>query len=115
MTTANELYNYALTRLNVLGDGQTATAGQTAKMERILNSFHAYLVRKGHVNYDLEDIPDEDVDPMVTLLAWRARFDFSASAERILALREEVGRASQILLANNQVEYDGEPVEALYY
>ena len=115
MPTQNEIYERALTRLNRLGEGQTATGSQVAVMERNLNSLHAYLERKEYIEYDIDDIPEEDGDSFVTLLALRSALDFSTSQERIALLKMEEPRAMQVLMANNQCEYDEEPVEAKYY
>jgi hypothetical protein len=115
MPTQNEIYDRTLTRINRLGDGQTATGDQVAKMAYNLDSLHAYLMHRHYIEYAIDEIPEEDGDSFITLLAQRSELDFSVSLERMQAIQAMVPRAWQVLLANNQVPDNGEPTEALYY
>jgi hypothetical protein len=115
MPTPNEIYERTLTRINRLGDGQTATGAQVEKMAYNFASLHAYLMHKNYIEYAIDEVPEEDGDSMYTLLAERGFNDFSVSAERQASIRAMIPRAWQVLLANNQVPDDGEPTPALYY
>ena len=115
MSEPNEIYKRTLIRCNRVGLGQTPTADQIAVMEGNLNSLYAYLLENCYVDYDIDDIPTQDDDPLITILAYRSRLDLSLSAERTADLRNEQNRAWQTLFANNQVKYNGQHIEADYY
>lgn len=115
MSELSEIYESALVRCNRVALGQTPTAEQIKVMTRNLNSLYAYLLKNDYVDYDVDDIPEEDDDSIITILAYRSRLDLSLSAERAADLRNEQPRAWQVLFANNQVKDNGHPTEALYY
>jgi hypothetical protein len=115
MPTQNEIYDRTLTRINRLGDGQTATASQVEKMAYNLESLHAYLMHRNYIEYAIDEIPEEDADSFYTLLAQRSELDFSVSFERMQVINAMAESAWQVLFANNQVPDNGEPTPAQYY
>ena len=116
MATDSDLINRALVRLNKLPAGQNASSSQSATMTNILAVVLNSLAKEGTIDYIYtSEMPVEDEDFIVTLMAWQARFDFGVSQERINNLAGAVGEAMRALYTHHQAPYDGEPTEAAYY
>lgn len=116
MATEADIINRVLVRLNKLPAGQTAPAGQFTTVQKNLTAQLLHFAKKGVIDYSTaEAMPTEDEDPIVTLVAWRSRFDLGVSQSRINNLAGEVVPAMQAIYAHHETPSDGEPVEAEYF
>ncbi len=88
MATIHELRDKSLKKLRVLEEGETPTNEVIADVEAAYEEIHAYLSTQSAIGWDSdEDIPDEAVRPMVTVLAAEMADDFGVEEPRYQRLQ----------------------------
>lgn len=127
MATKAQIRNKALKKLRVLEEGESPTNEVIADVEAVYDQLYAFLTTKHAVTWDSdEEVPNEAVRPVVTLLAAEMADDFGVDENRYARLQIEAygslegkeksnGGALATLIALTQIEYVPVIVEADYF
>ncbi len=121
--TPSELYAKVLEKLEVVGQGQTATAADALLVEEAYASLHEQLMDAELIDWAVtDDLPDWSVRILVRMLAADLVTEFGVSGERAASLMMEGGwNLPQMSLAERQLrkhqatEYISTPARPDYF
>jgi hypothetical protein len=108
MATLAEVKNLAVTRLGILGEGETLPSYESADMSLAYAEVHAQLTIKDIATWDTdEDIPDEYAGYVADLMAGARLDDYGVPNDRYQRLMAAKSRAIPEILelqTNNSYE-----------
>lgn len=83
MATAAQIRDRAATRLGILGEGETLPSYESADLDDSYTEIYAQLGALSLAVWDFDDeVPDEYVSPVVTMVAFNRIDDYSVSNDR---------------------------------
>lgn len=113
MATVADLRNKALTKLTIIGNGQTASPDDAAIVEDAITELHAELEERDLAYWGgITDIPNAAIPHFIKMLIPRISDEFS-KYEQIQELKAEQGERMIRELEN--IGLSGEPVPANYF
>ena len=114
--TQAQLRDRVLQELGVLPAGETATAEDAELVESVICAVHSMLRKEMFVDWTLEAIPQEVIEPLMAINAARlaGRYGLSAERRRELVILAAQGM-SDLYTQCQTPEGSGAPVAALYY
>ncbi len=125
MATKTQAGKKALEKLRVIEEDGTPSTDATNDIEAAYDELHPWLLSKSAVNWDVdEDIPDESVRSIVTILAATMADDFGVDEMRYQRLQIEAYGypdnpggpcALSTLIALVKNDYIPATIEANYY
>tara|TARA_R110000851_G_scaffold37163_2_gene96199 strand:- start:656 stop:994 length:339 start_codon:yes stop_codon:yes gene_type:complete len=112
MATKADIRDRVLRKLNVLGEGQTADAGDAAIVENSIDEMHEWMIVKDYAYWGdaIGDIPLEALPFFVLVVGAETAGDFGVQAEIGLAQL-----AVSELRKLGEQDISGEPVETDYF
>ena len=116
MATKAEVRNKALKKLRVIAEGETPSSEIITDVEAAYDELHADLCTKDAITWDIdEDVPDEAVRSMVTVLASEVADDFAVDETRYQRLKFEAGQALNKLIYIASSDYISNETPAEYF
>lgn len=113
MATVAQIVDKALDRLGVLGTGQTSQSEDVERLTAAYNEVYAALSAKNLTTWDIdEQVPDEYVNPVVSMVAFARVDDYSvpdAKYQRITIANSAAIPEIRELQADNV--YETQPTE----
>lgn len=113
MPTSADLREKVLTRLGVIGEGQTSEAYDASRMDDLITYEFAWLESRG-LNYWVDDIPAAVMTPLIEYLASISAKEFAPGPEAS-PFEMERGSAFRRLVSAVAVEDHSEPLRTEYY
>lgn len=114
--TQAQLRDRVLQELGVLALGETATAEDAELVESVICAVHEMLRKEFFVDWSLDEIPSNVIEPLMGLNAARLAGRYGLSAERRRELLAFGVQAMSDLATQCQTpEAGAEPVPAVYY
>lgn len=114
--TKAQLRDMVLQELGVLAAGETATAEDAELVECVIDAQHAMLRKEVFVDWTLDAIPLEVIEPLMSINAARCARRFGLSAERRQELLNLAVIGMSALHTQCQTpEGSSDPIAALYY
>lgn len=110
-----ELRDAILEHLRVKANGQTVSAEDDARMDKIMDDTHEKLVDRGLAYWELTAIPQAVFRPVVRYMAGEAASPMGLSAERVTEYEVKSDVAEADIRRHNATKDSGEPVKAVYY
>lgn len=114
MTTKKEIIKRALIRVGRVPFDQVPTSDQESLADFALKSLHEHWVDKGSARWELDDIPDQITNALVSVLAFALVDDFGVSGERYQRLAVADREAKVVLSAYNEIPYSGQTIMQEY-
>ena len=116
MATKAAIRNKTLKKLRVIAEDETPSASAITDVEEGYDEMHPWLLSKNAANWDSdEDIPDEAVHSVVTILASRMADDFVVDELRYQRLQVEADFALTRLIEISASPYVPNETEAQYF
>ncbi len=115
MVAKADLRNRALRHLGLLAIGQSAPADQAAIVDDAIDEIHEELVNSGHAHWDISDIPQEVVRPLVKIVAAEVGGSVGVSEQRMVAYKAERKAAEMRLYKQVASAVPDEPIKAEYF
>lgn len=113
MTTVADLRNKVLKKLTIIGNGQTASADDSALVEDAINELHAELEERGLAYWgSVTEMTSAVIPHFISMVLPRVSPEFS-KYEQIQELKADLSERMIRELAN--IGLSGEPVEANYF
>lgn len=114
--TQAQLRDRVLQELGVLAAGETATAEDAELVEDVICAVHAMLRREFFVDWQLDSIPPEVIEPLMAVNAARLAGRFGLSTERRRELLAFGVQGMSDLATQCQTPEAGpDPIAATYY
>lgn len=113
MATQKQIVKRALVRLGEIAVDDIPTAEQETQCDAVLESIHADWVNRGFIRWDLDEVPIELENALVSVLAYSMADDFGVPAERYSRLQVAASLGSKSILIYGENEYV--PQNAVYY
>ena len=107
MATQQQIINRALIRVGAVDPLQTPTAKDSQMAEEVLISIHESWVNNEEVRWELDDIPQEIENSLVSRLAFAIADDFSIDDARYQRLALADQRGLREIQKYNEIGYSG--------
>lgn len=111
MTDQAEIAVRALTRLGVKSLGNTVDADTQSTAVDALETLHAVLQFEPVIDWELDAIPPEAVEPIINELVWVLRDDFSVPITKLQSFQSAQLEARRQLQAQYERSAGASPVE----
>ena len=116
MATKSALRNKVLKKLRVIAEGETPSSEIITDVEATYDELHADLSTKKAITWDIdEDIPDEAVRSMVSIIAAEIADDFAVDEARYQRLKFESEQALRKLMFLASSTYIANETKSNYF
>lgn len=115
MPTKIDIIDGVLKELGRLAVGQVASAEDAKDVGDRIDQIHAGFIERDIAYWDIDDTPDNVMDPYIKIIAYRLAATFEVTPQKMALLREGATQGARDLYAQTYFRNVPEPTRARYF